>query len=383
MQLPASGGNLVTKSPFRLDPLTGQWRLNAFIEAPLMRATRHGDVLRTRWMSGPEERRAVKVRTVINGLEQGMFLQVREPGSPVLLFLHGGPGMPEFWLTQRHPTRLHEAFTVAWWEQRGAGLSYRPDTPRESMNVEQFIDDTITVAQYLCQRFGVEKVHLMAHSWGSFIGLQAAARAPTLFHTYIGMAQVTDQIASEQQAYDFMLEAYRARGDRRMVRRLERSPVTGAIPLPREYEAVRDTAMHRLRVGTTRDMGSVVTGIFLPSLASRDYTTAEKVNLWRGRRFSRSFGLWDQMLATDLTTVVTRLPIPAYFLHGRHDRTVSYDLAKAYAAHLDAPLVGFYTFEQSAHSPAFEEADRTLQVLTEDVLAGTTTLADPLPVSED
>ena len=239
-----------------------------------------------------------------------MFLQVREPGSPVLLFLHGGPGMPEFWLTQRHPTRLHEAFTVAWWEQRGAGLSYHPDIPAETMTVEQFIDDTITVAQYLCQRFGVDKVHLMAHSWGSFIGLQAAARAPELFHTYIGMAQATHQIASEQEAYTFMLEAYRARGDQRMVRRLERSPVTGDIPLPRGYEVLRDPAMHRLGVGTTHDMGSVVTGIFLPSLASPDYTPAEKVNLWRGRRFSRSFGLWDQMLATDLTTVITRLADP-------------------------------------------------------------------------
>ena len=322
------------------------------------------------------EARAVKVRLPINGVDQGMFLQVREPGSPVLLFLHGGPGMPEYWLTRRHPTRLHEAFTVAWWEQRGAGLSYHPNIPAETMTVDQFIDDTITVAGYLCQRFGVEKVHLMAHSWGSFIGLQAAARAPELFHTYIGMAQATHQIASEQQAYHFMLEAYRAQGDQRMVRRLERSPVTGVIPLPRGYEVLRDPAMHRLGIGTTHDMRSVVTGIFLPSLASPEYTPAEKVNLWRGRRV-RSFGLWEQMLATDLTTVITRLPIPAYFLHGRHDQSVSYQLAKAYAGHLDAPLVGFYTFDHSAHSPAFEEPDRTLHILTENVLTGTTTLADP------
>jgi pimeloyl-ACP methyl ester carboxylesterase len=329
----------------------------------------------------PEDR-AVKVRVPINGVDQGMFLQVRESGSPVLLFLHGGPGMPEYWLTRRHPTRLHEAFTVAWWEQRGAGLSYTPDIPPETMTVEQFIDDTIAVAQYLCQRFGVEKVHLMAHSWGSFFGLQAAAQAPELFHTYIGMAQATYQIASEQEAYAFMLEGYRARGDDRMVRRLERSPVTGSVPLPRDYEALRDPAMHRLGIGTTHDMRSVVTGIFLPSLASPDHTPAEKLNLWRGRRFSRSFGLWEQMLATDLTTVITRLPIPGYFLHGRHDRTVSYQLAKAYAGQLDAPLVGFYTFENSAHSPAFEEPDRTLQILTANVLTGTTTLADP-PVPRD
>ena len=273
-----------------------------------------------------------------------MFLEAGPAGSPVLLFVHEGPGMPEHWLTRRHPTTLTRIFTVAWWEQRGAGLSYRPGIPAATMTVDQIIADTIEVARYLCRRFGVERVHLMGHSWGSFIGLQAAAQAPELFMSYIGMAQVTDQLASEQEAY---------------------------------REAVRDTAMHRLGVGTTRDMRSVITGIFLSSWASSDYTPREMVALWRGRRFSRSFGLSEQVLATDLTRHVTRLPIPVYFLHGRHDRTASYRLARTYARRVEAPAVGFYTFEHSAHSPAFEEPERTLQILSRDVLAGTTTLADP------
>ena len=203
------------------------------------------------------------------------------------------------------------------------------------------------------------------------------AREPELFASYIGMAQVTHQIASEQEAYRFMLEQYRARGDDRMVRRLERAPVTGEIPLPRRYEALRDAAMHRIGVGTAHEMRSVVTGIFLPSLASPDYTLAEKVNLWRGRRFSRGFGLWDQMLGTDLAREIGQLAVPAYFLHGRHDQTVSYERARAYACRLEAPRVGFYTFEHSAHSPAFEEPDRALRILTDDVLTGRTALADP------
>ncbi len=56
---------------------------------------------------------------------------------------------------------------------------------------------------------------------------------------------------------------------------------------------------------------------------------------------------------------------------------MSYERARAYARRLAAPRVGFYTFENSAHSPAFEEPDRALRILTDDVLAGTTDLADP------
>jgi pimeloyl-ACP methyl ester carboxylesterase len=134
--------------------------------------------------------------------------------------------------------------------------------------------------------------------------------------------------------------------------------------------------MHRLGVGTTRDMTSVITGIFLPSLRFDGYTITEKINLWRGRSFSRQFGLWDQMLATDLTTQVTRLSLPAYFLHGLHDWTVNYTETKSYVERLDAPTAGFYTFEHSADSPVLEEPARTGRILRHDVLAGTTHLAD-------
>ncbi|MDZ4180204.1 MAG: alpha/beta hydrolase, partial [Coriobacteriia bacterium] len=66
-----------------------------------------------------------------------------------------------------------------------------------------------------------------------------------------------------------------------------------------------------------------------------------------------------------------------YFLHGRHDYTVSYPLARSYCETLDAPVKGFYTFEHSAHSPLFEEPDRMREILRSDVLTGSNHLADP------
>ena len=317
-----------------------------------------------------------KVRVRINGIDQGMFIKGWDVGNPVLLFLHGGPGMPEYWLTQRYPTGLERHFTVVWWEQRGAGLSYRRDIPTETMNIEQFVSDTLEVTDYLRGRFDTERIYLMAHSWGSYVGIQVAAREPARFHAYIGVGQITYQIASERLSYDYMLRRFRERGATRMVRRLERFPVTLTVPLPAGYDALRDKAMHMLGVGTTRDMRSVVTGLFLPSWLFREYTPREKVDLWRGKRFSRRSGLWDQMLATDLTRLVRGLQVPAYFLHGIDDHTVSYPLARSFANQLTAPRVGFYTFQHSAHSPMFEEPERTVRILTEDVLAGAIRLAD-------
>jgi pimeloyl-ACP methyl ester carboxylesterase len=317
-----------------------------------------------------------KIRVNINGVEQGMFIKSKNINNPVLLFVHGGPGMPEYWLTQTYPTGLEERFTVVWWEQRGAGLSYSADIPPETMTAEQFISDTLAVTNYLRQRFGQEKIYLMAHSWGSYIGIQAAARAPELYHAYIGMGQISYQIKSEQLAYEYALEYYQKNSNTDMIKKLEAAPPTLTVPLPAAYDSLRDTYMHGAGIGTTHEMDSVVTGIFLPSWQFREYTLGEKINLWRGKIASRKSGLWDKMQATDMSQVVTELEIPVYFFHGAYDYTCAYPLAKEYFEKLNAPVKGFYTFENSAHSPIFEEPEKVLKVLAKDVLAGTNNLAD-------
>jgi hypothetical protein len=105
------------------------------------------------------------------------------------------------------------------------------------------------------------------------------------------MAQMAHQLRSEKLADDYMLAAYKDRGDLGMVRSLEKAPVSMTDGTPQAYLAVRDKAMHRLGIGASHDMGSVITGIFLPSWSFPEYTLREKLGLWRGRAFSRRFGL--------------------------------------------------------------------------------------------
>lgn len=312
----------------------------------------------------------------INGTRQGMFLRSRDTSNPVLLFLHGGPGMPEYFLDRRYPSRLEEVFTVCWWEQRGAGLSFSPDIPSASISFEQHMLDAIEVTQYLRRRFGKDKIYLLGHSNGSFLAIQVAARTPQFFHAYVGVAQVSHQLRSEHESFAFMLEQFRSSGDNDMVRRLEAAPVGTSAPLPEHYLQLRDEAMHKLGVGTTRDMRSVVTGVFLATWTHPSYTFGEKIDLWRGRWSADSDRLWNEMLTTDLTTIISELNIPVYYFHGIHDRTVSYHLARDYFDRLRAPVKRFYTFHQSAHSPIFEEAERSLDILISDVLTGTNGRAD-------
>jgi pimeloyl-ACP methyl ester carboxylesterase len=125
-------------------------------------------------------------------------------------------------------------------------------------------------------------------------------------------------------------------------------------------------------------MTSIVSGLFLPSLLFPEYTVREKWQLWASKARSGASVLWDEMLATDLRETVPEVQVPVYFLHGVYDYTCSYDLARAYAAELRAPVKGFYSFHESAHSPIFEEPGRVQAIIRQDVLRGGATLADGL-----
>jgi pimeloyl-ACP methyl ester carboxylesterase len=316
-----------------------------------------------------------KIHININGSQQGMFIKGRDVTNPVLLFLHGGAGMPEYFLTQNYPTGLEDYFTVCWWDRCGAGLSYAANAPQNAMTIDQYILDTLAVTNYLRARFHKDKIFLMAHSGGSIIGIQAVAKVPELYAAYIGVGQISYQLKSEILACQYMIERYKEAGNSSMVRQLEAAPLSMTVPLPASYMRLRDKAMHELGIGTTHDMKSVMTGVFLASWMCRDYTLGEKLNIWRGK-FSSDKRLYDEIIAMDMTKVVSRLDIPTYFFHGKYDYTVSYPETKAYFGMLEAPVKGFYTFAKSAHSPMFEEPARIREIIERDVLPGNNSLAD-------
>lgn len=320
-----------------------------------------------------------KITVNIGGVEQGMFIRGKDTRNPVLLFVHGGPGMPEFFLADSNSTGLEDKFTVCYWEQRGAGLSYHAGMAAESITAEQLVNDAIDVTNYLRQRFGQDKIYLLAHSWGTFLGIQAAKKAPELYRAYIGVAQISDMRKSERLAYQYMLKQYAALGNTGMIDKLNKYPILESDETLRAFfvSMLRDDAMHQLGIGTTHTMKSVVSGVFLPVMQCKAYTLGEKINLWKAKAFLRNeTGLIDSLLAADLPAEVPQLEIPAYFMSGDYDYTVNRDLAKAYLDGLQAPVKGFYSFAQSAHSPMFEEPEAFVKVMVEDVLQGKTGLAD-------
>jgi pimeloyl-ACP methyl ester carboxylesterase len=320
-----------------------------------------------------------KIFVQIGGVKQGMFIKSKNIHNPVLLYLHGGPAFPNYFLVDKYKPGLEDYFTICYWEQRGGGLSFSSEVTLQSVNFEQLSSDAIEVTNYLRNRFGKEKIYILAHSGGTPIALLSIAKAPLLFHAYIAMAQITNQAESEKLAYRHMLEKYEALGDKKAVHKLRAYNVLEADSNVEEFyrSAVRDASMHELGIGTMHHMNSIFWDIFIPVWTCKAYTFREKINIWKSKfSFIPSTNILTEIIEEDFTERVSNLEIPIYFVSGQQDLTVNIHLAKEYYKKLNAPFKAFYTFEKSAHSPIYEEPDRFRQIMVNDVLRQRKDLAD-------
>jgi pimeloyl-ACP methyl ester carboxylesterase len=320
-----------------------------------------------------------KIFVSIGGVKQGMFIRSKNTNNPILLYVHGGPGFPNYFLIDKFKPGLEDYFTVCYWEQRGGGLSYTPEVTMESMTLEQLTSDAIEVTNYLRERFGKDKIYILAWSGGTTIALPAVSKAPELFHAYIAMAQITRQQESERIAYGYMLKQLTGQNDLRSVENLKRFNhlETESDLITFFNSGIRDNLMHKMGIGTMRGMKSVFKDIFVPVWTCRAYTLREKCNIWKSKlMFLPKTNLKTQAFKTDFSEAYPEIGVPVYFMCGKNDLTVNVDLSGDYYNRLYAPLKGFYTFENSAHGPLFEEPERFRQILEKDVLNNGISLAD-------
>jgi pimeloyl-ACP methyl ester carboxylesterase len=132
----------------------------------------------------------------LGGVDQWVMIRGERIANPPLILLHGGPGWSETAFFRHFNAPVEKAFTVVYWDQRGAGKSFDRGIPRSSMTVEQFLSDLDELVDAVRERLGKKRVSILGHSWGSALGVLYAARSPEKVAAYIGSGQIGDWAGS-------------------------------------------------------------------------------------------------------------------------------------------------------------------------------------------
>lgn len=303
----------------------------------------------------------------IGGIDQWVYARGQDSDNPIILFVHGGPASPmsaAMWEFQRP---LEEYFTVVNWDQRGAGRTYLasdPEAIRDTIHISRYVDDTIEVAEAITHKYHAKKLILVAHSWGTVLGMKAALARPDLFYAYVGIGQVINTRTNERLSFEYGLEQARKAHNDVAIKELESiAPYPGDTPITRERIIIaRKWPQHYGGLTAYRDESDYY---FNAPLLSPEYDAAAAAAIDRGSLFTLEKVL-PEFLAIDFTGV-KQFPIPVIMFMGRHDYTTPSQPTAQWLETVRAQYKRGVWFENSAHQIMFEEPGKMLVSLIGEV----------------
>lgn len=227
----------------------------------------------------------VKKKVLINGLMQKIHVIGTSQSNPILLFLHGGPGVCGRHNVIGRDCDLTDDFTLVAWDQRGTGGSYKGATA-ESMTLDNVIEDARQLVEYLCAEFGKKKIFIIGGSWGSELGTFLAYRHPEQIAAYVGFGQVVDGVKNEEISYQFTLDKAKAAGDKESLEILAKY----GPPERGQYKCGLEGLMAQRKIlekygGHSTKSKSMWKSTVKPILFSNEYSWEDKIGIIKGYRF--------------------------------------------------------------------------------------------------
>ncbi|WP_051476715.1 alpha/beta hydrolase [Arthrobacter sp. Br18] len=303
----------------------------------------------------------------VGGHDQAILLRGVSTEAPVLLFLEGGPGGTGIGRIRNSGQDLEQDFVVATWDQRGTGKSYDALEPTSTLTVDQVVEDTLEVTEYLRGRFDEQKIYLVGSSWGTILGTLAVQRSPELFHAYVGTGQMVDPFETDQLMYAESLKDAKTRGDNDMATALqdlgEPPPYRNTLDYP--VAIASNPKLMNFQHGSDYSASSE----YPSSLFVGEYTLLEQL---RGMAaIAETFNaLYPPLSGTDFRTDVPTLDVPVYLVEGRHEAAGRETLAREWYDLLAAPSKNYVQFADSGHTPPFDEPGHFARLMS-DLLPGT------------
>jgi pimeloyl-ACP methyl ester carboxylesterase len=97
------------------------------------------------------------------------------------------------------------------------------------MTLDRIAQDGIEPSEYLRKHLGKDRICLVAHSFGSILGLRIVQARPDLFYANVGTGQVSNETKNYSVAYAALQEKAQATGNQQAIAELRR---IGTPPYP-------------------------------------------------------------------------------------------------------------------------------------------------------
>ncbi|NQX88690.1 MAG: alpha/beta hydrolase [Halioglobus sp.] len=305
----------------------------------------------------------------LNGHEQFVRIRSRNSRNPVLLILHGGPGVAMSDMLYRVNRPLADYFTLVDWDQRGAGRSHIDEALMPSMTYQRMVDDTIALIEHLQSHLGVRHVTLLGQSWGSMLGLGVIKARPDLIAAYVGVGQSLAFNSAFDETARLIRNAAEEVGDTEVVATLRALP--GAWPPAASHDEyfkrIETIQQYLVKYGKGLHAGKETD--FNKSVLVLDTVLSPNIGIMElmdnlERSSLPTTALIEDLEHRDLREEFgTDYEVPVFIFQGDHDWQTPTTLVKPWFDSLNTPHKAYVAFKHSGHMPNIEEQGRYIHEL--------------------
>ncbi|MBY0434174.1 MAG: alpha/beta hydrolase [Cyclobacteriaceae bacterium] len=257
----------------------------------------------------------------LGGIKQYITIQGASDTSPVLLFLHGGPGNSVMPYADKFTGELQKHFIVVHWDQRSSGRTARLNASTVPVSVTLIESDALELVNYLRKRFSQDKIYVMGHSWGGFLALDLASKHPELLKACFALAPMVNQLESERLSLAWMKE--KAAGDAIALAELEQ------VQVP--FQNCKQLYLHRK---------------WLAHFSGSRFPSQGFVEAWA----KTWLPVFNEASHVNFITSVPEIRCPIYFFIGSSDRQTHYSLTEYFYKNLKAEKKDLFWFTNSGHN---------------------------------
>ena len=288
----------------------------------------------------------------LNGNEQYVLIRGQDKSAPLLVYVHGGPGASATPFLRTYNAALENDFVVVYWDQLGTSKSFDSELEPSRLTIAQMTSDLTQLIDKLLVEFNKEKLLLVAHSWGTILALEHVAAHPETIAAYVAVSQTAHQLNSDTEGYEWALTEAKTSGKEKIVSQLE---TIGKPPYEIDEFFTQRRFVNFLGGALVKPQSDLE--LLRSALVTPEFAWPNVKAFLQGSSFSAK-ALWSEQQQYDAFSKHKSIDAPIFLVVGRHDRVISPNIGVQYLESLDAPLKEIHWFEDSAHSPLFEEPQK-------------------------
>jgi pimeloyl-ACP methyl ester carboxylesterase len=295
---------------------------------------------------------------MLNGQEQYILTMGHDISNPVIISLHGGPGIPTTVFDYCWIDHLTDEYTVISWDQRGCGRTYyhnaSTDPDNSTVSFEQAMNDLDALVDHARNTYKQDKVVIIGHSYGTMLGSRYVLDHPEKVSAYIGIGQ--EVIEEDMYVYthdyeDALAKAKAAGNDTGEMENAYRKLIND--PTVANMSALSNSTLKYHSPKVTKDVSTAAL-IFSPYLGVDDAG-------WYGVFLLSQIGntvyedlekpLIDCLLDFNAYKGNTDFQMPVLFISGSEDWACPVGPIEEYYDVITAPQKQMYLVDGCGHSP--------------------------------